>query len=172
MSEPIEEEYFNWLCAKVLDPHINNYYDLMRILHSTEFVWSSLGDKNRKEDGLELRDYFLNESGWEKEPLWFNEPCSVLEVLIAFAQRVSFQTDIPVRDWFHIFLNNLRLDEYRQVSRDDIPIIEEILHVFIWRTYDSHGYGSLFPLDNPVDDQRDVEVWYQFCAWADEKEIV
>src|SRR5688572_21362138 len=114
MDEPIEELYFNWLCAKVTSPHINNYYDLLRILHRTEFVWFISGDRNRKEDGLELRDYFLNESGYEKDPLWYNELCSVLEVLIAFAQRAAFQTDILAKNWFWIFMENLKLNEYRQ----------------------------------------------------------
>ncbi len=172
MSGPIEESYFNWLCAKVTSPHNNNHYDLLRILHTTEFVWSVPGDRHRLEDGLELRQYFLNETRWVKDPLWYNELCSIFEVLIAFATRASFQTDTPVSDWFWIFLNNLNLDEYRQVSDSDACVIEDVLYTFIWRTYDSHGYGGLFPLDNPKEDQRAVEVWYQFCAYVDEKELI
>lgn len=172
MTEPIEEAYFNWLCAKVLSPHINMYYDLMRILHSTEFVWSILGDRNRQEDGVELRQYFLNASEYEKDLNWFTEPCSLLEVFISFAQRASFQTDTPVQDWFWIFMTNLCLDEYRQVSNSDLPVIEDILYSFIWRTYKPNGYGGLFPLDTTNEDQREVEIWYQFCAWVDEKELI
>ncbi len=59
MSGPIQEEYFNWLCAKVIDPHISNYFDLLGLLYRTEFVWIVPKDRNRLEDGLELRDYFL-----------------------------------------------------------------------------------------------------------------
>lgn len=172
MDEPIEELYFNWLCAKVTSPHINNYYDLLRILHRTEFVWFISGDRNRKEDGLELRDYFLNESGYEKDLLWYNELCSVLEVLIAFAQRAAFQTDILAKNWFWIFMENLKLNEYRQVSDSDLFEIDEILHTFIWRVYDVNGYGGLFPLDTAQEDQRQVEIWYQFCAWVDEKQLI
>lgn len=172
MNEPIEEEYFNWLCAKVISPHSNNYYDLMKILYKTEFVWFIPGDRNRKEDGIELRDYFVNETGFEKDPIWFSELCSVLEVLISFAQRASFQIDIPVRDCFWMFMNNLKLDEYRQVSSSDLPVIEEILYEFVWRMYESNGYGGLFPLDNPQKDQREVEIWYQFCAWVNEKALI
>ncbi len=100
MSGPIHEEYFNWLCAKTISPYISNYVDLLGILYKTEFVWVVSRDKNRIEDGLELRDYFLNESGWYKDSSWFDEPCSVLEVLIAFASRASFQIDVPVKDCF------------------------------------------------------------------------
>lgn len=172
MDEPIEEAYFNWLCAKVTSPYINNYYDLLRILHKTEFVWFISGDRNRKEDGLELRDYFLNESGYEKDSLWYDELCSIFEVFIAFAQRACFQTDIPVNEWFWIFMENLKLNEYRQVSNSDLLEIDEILHTFIWRVYESNGYGGLFPLDTTCQDQRQVEIWYQFCAWLDEKELI
>lgn len=172
MNEPIEELYFNWLCAKVLPPHINNYRGLLHILHSTEFVWSISGDRNRKEDGCELRIDFLRKTHLEKDPIWFNELCSVLEVLIAFAQRASFQTGISVENWFFTFLTNLNLNDYRQVSEADVPIIEDILSTFVWRTYDPNGYGGLFPLDVPEQDQRDVEIWYQFCAWVDEKQLI
>ncbi len=172
MDEPIEEAYFNWLCAKVISPYINNYRDLMQVLHRTEFVWSILGDRDRKEDGEELRLFFLNETGIEKDPNWFDECCSLLEVLIAFAQRAAFQTEIEPKGWFWIFIENLGLKDYRQIDMLDLPIIEEILYTFIWRTYDTYGHGGLFPLDNPEEDQRDVEIWYQFCAWVDEKQLI
>lgn len=172
MSEPIEEAYFNWLCAKVKPFHNKNHYELLRILYSTEFVWTVAGDRNRQEDGIELRQYFLNETHYAKDPVWFNELCSVFEMFISFANRASFQTDAPVKDWFWIFMTNLRLNEYRQVSARDASIIEEILYTFVWRTYEPNGDGGLFPLDEPKEDQRDVEIWYQFCAYVDENDLI
>lgn len=172
MNEPIEALYFNWLCAKVISIDDNNYYDLMRILYTTEFVWVVSGDRNRTEDGVELRQYFLNESGLAKDKTWFNEPCSVLEVLISFAQRASFQTEAPVQEWFWIFIENLGLSEYRRVSVSDTYVIDEILYNFIWRIYTPDGYGGLFPLDKAKEDQRQIEIWYQFCAWVDEKALI
>lgn len=172
MGEPIENLYFNWLCAKVLTPGNRNYYDLLYILHTTEFVWVILGDKNRAEDGCELREDFLREARLGKDPHWFDEPVSVFEVLIAFAKRASFQTDIPVRDWFWAFMNNLGLDEFRRVTDSDIPVIEEILHVFIWRTYDQNGNGGLFPMRRPKRDQREVEIWYQFCEYIEDQGLL
>ena len=169
MREPIEAEYFNWLCAKVLDLHGTIYYDLLRILYNTEFIWIVTGDKNREEDGLELRIDFLRESSWEKDQLWFNQPASVLEVLIAFAKRASFQTDSSVQEWFWIFMNNLKLDDYRQVSDADVPQINDILNTFIWRTYDPNGYGGICPVQTTTNDQRQVEMWYQWCEMVDEQ---
>lgn len=173
MREPIENEYFNWLCTKALSPYSKSYFDLMQILHRTEFVWIVSGDKNRKQDGLELRDYFLNETELEKEFEWFNEPCSIFEMLLSFAGRASFQTDDPVRECFMDFLTNLNLDEYRRVTDSDIFVIEEILFAFVWRTYEYSGHnGGLFPLDDPKEDQRKVELWYQYFAWLDERDYM
>lgn len=172
MDEPIEVLYFNWLCAKVLIQGNKNYYDLMQILYSTEFVWIVPGDENREEDGLELRQDFLRETQLDYDPGWFSEPCSVLEVLIAFAHRASFQTDLPEYDWFWHFLTNLKLNEYRRISKRDIPEIEEILYVFIWRTYDAYGDGGLFPLRTPKEDQRKVELWYQFFEYLEDQGLL
>lgn len=60
MGEPIEGEYFNWLCAKIRKTPAPMYNDLLQILHRTEFVWVVHGDRNRAEDGIELREDFLD----------------------------------------------------------------------------------------------------------------
>lgn len=172
MSGPIESEYFDWLCAKVLVPNTHNYCELMRILYTTEFVWSIFGDKNRSEDGIELRNSFLNESGWEIDYLWYEEPCSLLEFFIALGMRAAFQTEMCTKDWFWVFLANLGLDEYRQVSSSDERVINGILGTFVWRRYDEYGRGGIFPLDRTRQDQRKVEIWYQFNEYIDDQGLV
>jgi hypothetical protein len=173
MPEPIEHTYFNWLCAKVQKHRSSHIYrDLLWIVHTTEFTWVLPEDKNRAEDGVELRLDFLRESRVESESQWFSQPCSVLEVLVAFANRASFQTDIPVRDWFWKLMDNLDLGEYRQVSRSDEIYIREKLHTFIWRTYDPSGYGGLFPMRWPKSDQRKVEIWYQFFEYLEDQGLI
>lgn len=170
MDEPIEETYFNWLCAKVLSVQVPIYWHLMRILHNTEFVWVVSRDRNRAEEGLELREDFLRELYLDPEEDWANEPCSVLEMLIGFAKRAAFQTERTAKSWFWEFMTNLGLDEYRQVSNADVPIIEDILYTFIWRTYDDNGHGGMFPMRWPKRNQAGVEIWYQFCEYLDENE--
>lgn len=165
MEEPIEEAYFNWLCAKVLDVHLSNYWDLMRILHTTEFVWLVAGDDNRAEDGIELREAFSRERLIDDDPLWFALPCSLLELFIAFSQRASFQTDRPAKEWFWKFLTNLNLEGYYHVEPDAVEIIDDILYRFIWRSYNFNGQGGMFPMRKPDSDQRKVEIWYQFCDY-------
>lgn len=171
MSEPIEAAYFNWLRAKVLDATDRNYDELLRILYTTEFVWVVERDSNRAEDGVELRDYFGNETQWDLSPYrgWYEEPCSLLEFFIALADRASFQTGISIREWFWIFMTNLGLDEYRRISRSDKPDIEEILQRFMLREYDHNGRGGIFPVSTSPNDQREVENWYQFCEYVDDQ---
>lgn len=173
MREPLENEYFNWLCAKVLQRGARNYHHLLKILHNTEFTWTLLMDENRAADGIELRTYFLQETRFERDRRWFDQPCSVFEVFVAFADRASFQTDIPARDWFWEFMENLMLDQFRQVSDSDVPLIEDALDRFMRRRYDPDGYGGMFPLRHrPSRDQREVEIWYQFCDYLKDRGLM
>lgn len=172
MNEPIEEAYFNWLCAKVLTVTVPIYWGLMRILHQKEFSWIVTGDKNRAADGVELRDDFFRETHLPMDESWYAQPCSIFEALLAFANRASFQMDEPARDWFWKFMTNLDLDEYRQVYEEDVPIIEDILDTFVWRTYEPSGHGGMFPMRWPQHDQREVEIWYQFCQYVDDQGLL
>lgn len=170
MNEPLENTYFNWLCAKVVDkarfPVTDHYWELLRRLHRTEFVWLLSGDDNRAEDGKELRSEFIFAAEIPDNVDWRTIPgCSVLEMFIAFARRAEFQTDVPLRDWFWEFIDNLGLDQFDDRSEWDESLFCDILEQFIWRTYSTNGVGGLFPIDNPSCDQREVEVWYQFCEY-------
>lgn len=161
MNEPIEVAYFNWLCAKVLDKNSQDYHVLMEILFTHEFVWLVPADKHRAADGEELRQDFLRKIH-SRKPLLPMSPCSIFEMLFAFAKRASFQTDMPTRTWFWTFLRNLGLEEFKEVSESDVPIIEDILNTFTWRIYEPNGSGGIFPMPQTMNDQRNVELWYQF----------
>lgn len=165
MEEPLEETYFNWLCAKVRQNPAPDYLGLFRILHSTEFYWVVMMDQNRAADGRELREYFCSSAYISVDERWFREPCSVFEMLIAFADRAEFQTDRPQKEWFWEFITNLHLEDFRRVSRRDEQLIQSILDQFMSRNYDYSGDGGLFPLRNPERDQTRVEIWYQFCDY-------
>lgn len=169
MAEPLDHQYFNWLCAKVMYDEPGRTFDLMRILHGTEFLWQVPGDENRSDDGKDLRYRFAIEAGIPNfdntDPLG----CSVLEMLIAFADRAEFQTDTPLKTWFWLMLQNLKLSEYRHIGDSDVPSILHILHVFVWRLYDERGVGGLWPLNHPpAEDQRGVDIWYQFFAYIED----
>lgn len=164
MSRAIENLYFNWLCAKVLDSN-RDYEQLMMILFQTEFIIRVPEDAHRVSDGLELREQFSRETSTYSNGL-DRRPCSILEVLISFAPRAEYQTDIPAKDWFWTFITNLGLDHFSRVSDRDIPEIQDILHTFTWRQYEPTGEGGLFPLETTFHDQREVEIWLQFCEYV------
>lgn len=174
MNGPFEDAYFNWLCAKVNRVEVPTpsltYYHLLRILHSTEFVWLLSGDDNRAHDGVDLRHRFLVESGYDPDPESMNLGCSLLEMLIAFSYKAEFNTDIPAADWFWIFIENLGLFECTDAAYCSDEAIGEILYSLVWRQYGRDGAGGLFPLRNPGNDQREVEVWYQFCEYLVDQE--
>jgi len=175
VNEPLENLYFNWLCAKIIrleNPTPSLRYDkLLRILHNTEFVWLISGDDNRAEDGLELRREFLLEADIPDNIEWRMMPCSLFEMLIAFSRRTEFATDVPAQEWFWEFIDNLGLREFNDASPNSTEEISTILYDFVWRQYDNSGRGGgLFPIENPKHDQTQVEIWYQFCEYLVDQE--
>lgn len=169
MTEPIENLYFNWLCAKAIrlenpTPSLT-YWKLFRHLHNTEYIYLVAGDDSRAEDGLELRDEFITESRLDDDAFGEKYGCSVLEMLIAFARRARFMAGESVEFWFRKFLENLGLDQANDASTFSTEKLDDIINNFIWRTYRPSGLGGLFPMHNPPEDQREVEVWYQFCEY-------
>lgn len=172
MTEPIEDLYFDWLCAKVLEERTRSYRRLLGVMYRTEFVWVVPADKHRVADGIELRNVFLKETNVQMTDLPWNQPCSIFEMLVAFSGRASFQTDMPEKDWFWIFMSNLKLDKVRRVTSGTMRKIEEILYTFVWRIYEPNGLGGLFPMNRTEKDQREVELWYQLHEWIDEQGLV
>ncbi len=171
MEEPIEETYFNWLCAKVRENSGPNHISLFQIMHETDFTWTEFGDSHREADGRELRSYFCTAAYIKKDQRWFNEPCSIFEMMIAFAAHAEFTTEMPLKNWFWQFMINLHLEDFRRVTGSDESRIRDILHVFVWRLYDENGDGGMFPLRRPQKDQRKVEIWYQFAEYLEDQGI-
>jgi hypothetical protein len=170
MNEPLENLYFNWLCAQVLQIRhrtpSNTYDTLFKTLHNTEFAWLLSGDDNRAEDGKDLRREFLISGDIPDHPEWRTQvPCSVFEMLIAFSRRAEFNSETSAHEWFWEFLRNLNLHQAHDSSGVDPLEIQEVLEHFMWRNYRSDGDGGLFPLRDSPRDQTEVEIWYQFCDY-------
>lgn len=169
--EPLDEQYFRWLYGQVSDVRLRNpsrtYWSLLKLLHTKEFVWIIPNDDNRLEDGRQLRYEFLDAEGIEEvDPHWLDLGCSMLEMLIALSLHLEFEDDSrSAQQWFWQMLQNLdihKCTDRHQWSEEDV---DEILDNVIWRTYKPNGRGGLFPLKHAHDDQRDVELWYQFNAY-------
>ena len=170
MTPELEGRYLTWLHSKVVLEYMpssdQSYYELLRILHAMEFTWKVVGDDNRAEYGLEVRRIFVKDTKSVVSDQWMSEPCSVLEMLIALSDLAEFESDTPRHIWFWRFMKNLGLSDLNDASNPDAySDIEPIVDRFIEREYDANGNGGLFPLQDPHHDQRQVEIWYQLCAY-------
>lgn len=179
MNAPLDELYFKWLYSQVSSARAKNpsktYWFLMRQLFRKEFVWFVPNDDNRVEDGRDLRYLFLEELEVESpDPMWMDLGCSMLEMMIALSNRLSFEAERSPKDWFWELMGNLRLAEFNDISYtkgDDYEeLVDCILDNVIWRTYEADGTGGLFPLKDPREDQRNIEIWYQLSAYLLEAE--
>ena len=160
-------KYLKTIIGLVYDEKVNQggtyYHELMYYLYSREFYWSDdiPMDRNRALDGIALREKY----GYPEDPLY--EPCSVLEMLIALSCRIenqlahSFDEGDRTSQWFWTMLTNLgltRLDD----ENFDTEVADFFVDRFLNREYGSHGDGGgLFVVENPRQDMRDVEIWYQ-----------
>lgn len=173
MNGPLDEEYFTWLCSRVASLNQRNrsktHWSLLKQLYTVEFLWFVPNDDNRVEDGRELRYEFLDTHGLDHDQNWLSLNCSVLELLVALARRLSFEASGTAREWFWHLLHNLELDQYTDASPGDPDDINDVLDGLIFRTYHFDGRGGLFPLVEPMQDQRKVEIWYQLNAYVSER---
>lgn len=177
MQRPLDEVYFDWLydqVGSVPDARPSRtYLKVLELMFFKEFVWIVPNDDNRAEDGRDLRREFLDEVGIHNpDNNWMALGCSMLELFIGIARRLAFEAEGEPRDWFWLLMRNVGLDFYNDTTRFTKKVkedIEEILDDVIWRTYHPNGQGGLFPLEQPHQDQRDVEIWYQLSAYLLER---
>ncbi len=175
MDEPIESLYFNWLVAKVSDPHARTpsqtHWKLLRELQNTEFVWTVARDDNRAEEGVSLRGEFLLQTQYDADPEWLDIPCSVFEMIYALCRHAAYQDDRHPYDWFWEIMENLGIAEYNDATSIRPGDLSDVLHNLVWRTYDYNGNGGMFPIHQARQDQRKVEIWYQLETYLSEREF-
>lgn len=171
-GEPLDELYFRWLYSQVGSVKLKNpartYWTVLRQLFTKEFVWIIPNDDNRLEDGRDLRAEFAEQEDVDPDQEWLYLGCSMLEMLIALSRRLSFEDDKPAVEWFWELMENIGLRGLNDKTKPTQQDIDEILDDVIWRTYEVDGTGGLFPLRNPDQDQREVEIWYQLSAYLQE----
>ena len=167
----LDARYLDWL-YKNIGPLQNrnparSYWMLACALFRKEFTWFVHNDDNRVEDGRELREDFLEEMSIERDQLWMEEGCSMLEMLVALSRRAAFEASEDPFEWFWVLIDNLGLRPYvdEEFSEDYNVDVDIILDRVINRTYSADGRGGLFPLRYAKEDQRKVEIWYQLAAY-------
>jgi hypothetical protein len=170
MTGTLDDRYLTWLYEQIgsvtLKTPARTYWILLRQLYSKEFVWFVPNDDNRVEDGRELRHEFVSSQNiTDADSEWMGLGCSMLEMLIGLSRRLSFEAGGEPRVWFWHFMDILDLRKCNDRSRFSEKYVDNILSIVIWRNYNSDGQGGLFPLRNPQQDQRKVEIWYQMSAY-------
>lgn len=166
MTEPLDDQYLDWLYNLVgrQARNVDHFY-LMKQLHSSEFVMLVPNDDNRCADGIALRQEFLRSDRMIRAPRdWLDMDCSVLEMMVGISRHLVFEMGGEVGEWFWHLIDNLGLTRYDD-TRFRPRRVNEIVERLVWRQYSYNGTGGLFPLREPHDDQRQVELWFQMEAY-------
>lgn len=164
-------EYVNWLIDRI---DASDYDQLAIVLFNIDYYWSPdiPMDSNRNDDGIYLRQIYMEETGKAIDAVLPVGYSTVLEMLIAFAERTNFVTSevYDANHWFMMFLDNLDIGwyDYNYVNANGInpdDIYNKINH-FMNREYNYDGTnGGLFHVNRPPSDLRDTELWYQMQFW-------
>lgn len=180
MSKPLDELYFTWLCSQVADLEETDssltYWQLLRQLYNKPFfaVKGMVKDENRAEEGVDLRLEFIRKRRIrDPDRDWIEMDCSMLELMVGLARELSFEileAGSKPHYWFWKLVENLGLIRCTDLSRYPRNHVDQILDDVIYRRYAKSGLGGFFPLQQPDRDQRDVELWYQLCAYVLERE--
>ena len=190
MELTIAEDYYRWLLA-FIHPEEQKplvYDDVLYALFCTEFYSKLRMDNNRIGDGLKLRSDYTASQGLTEacldELYDILGPCSVLEMMIALAQRAEddFMYDPSkgnrTAKWFWIMVKNLKLDVLAHPWPTFGPLLEgksgpkfefsEKISKFLERRYEKDGEGGLFRINKGNFDMRKAEIWNQMCWFFDE----
>lgn len=156
-------DYYLWLDSLVND---GNHERLIRYLYDQPYRWQFTLDENRAAGGINLRRSYAYNNGIDFTDVKVG-PCSILEMLIALADRMVDILTMDIRDWFWDILKNLGLDRFDDYSFDE-GNINYILNVWLNREYGPSGNGSLFPLREYTGDVRNLDILSQMNIWINE----
>ena len=177
----LNNEYFEWMYHLVCsDKRYNklSYRKLLKYLNSVDFIPLMDMDDSRRIDGIDFRYEFGYKNGYSNHlihDLIDNRNCSVLEMMVALAFRVEEQImsnylfGNRTGQWFWIMVVSLGLGQMDD-KRFDQRYCDEVIDRFMRRNYSANGAGSLFTLDHPRADMRDVDIWTQFMWYLSETE--
>ena len=169
-----EERYFEWLCGHIDDRYgskIRSYYSLLWYLFNTSFYWSVARDANRADDGMNLRNTYIESRRYyygvpDLPDSVFSNDCSVLEMMIALAIRcethIMAEQDKGDRtaNWFWGMIESMGLLDMTDDNYDE-QWVDISVHKMLDRKYASDGTGGLFTINDPSIDMRRVEIWIQ-----------
>lgn len=173
----IRKKYFDWMVSKIQNKSSMAYRDLLIKLDSIQFTYIIPLDANRYEDGISLRYRFGQDCNVPPQ-IVANEidirPCSVLEMMIALALRCEedimddWEVGNRTGQWFWAMISSLGLEEMKG-SWFDGQYVDSVIERLLNRQFKPNGRGGLFTLQNPPQDLRTVEFWYQAMWYLSER---
>lgn len=180
---PLAQSYSDWLYEIALGNKNRSfrncsYYRLIAYLFNRDYIPSMEMDENRAIDGIDLRYEFadVNHIPYAKIEYEFAEcECSVLEMMLALAikmeQHIMVDSDYGDRtgQWFWEMIVSLGLSGMND-SQFDEKKADLIFDRFDNREFSYNGKGSLFTLETPNTDMRDLDIWYQMQLWLMEND--
>lgn len=164
--------YFEWLRDFVIDVYSDGqtYDDLLWHLLRKDYRFTIWLDETRGKDGLHLRKDFLEEySGFDDYIIdeFLNEPCSVLEMMIALSIRIhneKFEEEdqeiYTICVIFWEMIDNLGL-KYQADRCYHPEYVEMIMETFLNHEYSYDGTGGLFKVIDPPVEVYDIDIWRQ-----------
>ena len=174
IADEISNEYYNWMVGIVAKDRFAkavSYNKLLSYLHSREFTWTIRRDKNRAQDGIDLRRHYILCCGYGEDVLdYLAGPCSILEMMVALAIRCERTImDDPAMgnrtaQWFWQMIVSLGLGAMNDTRYNKKEVVD-IINRFLNHDYEPNGKGGLFTVKNTVSDMRTMEIWYQLCSY-------
>ena len=169
----ILNDYFDWLYSLVNKKRFSrrSYKKLLSLLHSIEFVYERDFDSNRAADGEDLRWRYVYEGGGDEDILEWDEPCTVLEMIIALCFHMNnimenADEEYTVDYWFWMMISNLGLDDMVD-SKFKTTKVKDAIYRFMYREYKPNGEGNIIKIENCKSDLREIEIWWQMCWYID-----
>ena len=151
-------KYIRFLLNRMGADTVENLLLYLTLL-DIEFYWTDdfLDDRNRAEDAHSLRDDYIYQGG----NTWgLTSTPSVLEVLVALAERSTFMDYDPAWTWFNTFIANLGFDYLSDSIWNDESKRYVIAATRKWldRRFSPSGVGSPFRSNGRYDVSK-TSIW-------------
>lgn len=175
-------DYFDWLSEIAIPNEVTRgkYSKLLNDLHRTKFRYSIPRDRNRVEDGIDLRWRYACDVTREDNrrteivnALYIPDgACTILELMVALAMRIdeTIMSNPSYGDrtfqWFWNMVVSLGLGQMIDEQYDE-DYVEMVLNRFMDRKYDQDGKGGLFTIKDCEYNIRTAEIWHQLCWYID-----
>lgn len=175
-EDQVKNDYFEWLYKNACRGKVHDgvsYRKIFMLMHDTQFDFYIPSDSNRANDGTDLRYRFANRYGYNNIMRIIDEPCSLLEMMLALAMRCEDTImNNPVygdrtTQWFWGMMKSLGLSHMIDEQFDEKEA-NRIIYDFMEHRYQADGKGGLFYIRGCEYDLRNEEIWTQLC-WYLEK---